>query len=66
MTKQTETPKCPHCGYEFDDDDVWYGDQDVETGDCDTSELKCLNLDCGKGFRVVCVHLIRFEAADDD
>ena len=63
-------PTCPHCGYEFDEDETWHS-QFSETGevsseDGDESELKCPNLDCQKDFKVICVHHITWEAADED
>lgn len=58
-------PICSHCGTEFDDDQTWHG-SDVETGDCDISELKCENLDCLKIFYVICVHEVTFKKCDED
>jgi hypothetical protein len=63
-------PKCPHCGYEFDDEETWYGNYNktgnVFTGDGDSSELSCPNDDCRKKFECTCVHIIMFESDDDD
>lgn len=65
----THTPTCPHCSYEFDQEETWYsassGKNEVSTGDGDTSELKCPNLDCQKEFSVICEHVVMF-AADED
>jgi hypothetical protein len=62
-------PTCPHCSYEFDDEETWcvsHGDSDVYTGDGDISELTCHNDDCKKQFHIVCVHDIRFAACDEN
>lgn len=64
---KTKNPTCIHCGYEFDEEETWHGEYQVGkvyTGDCDDSELKCPNLDCGKTFYVRCIHLISFEQID--
>jgi hypothetical protein len=60
-------PTCPHCDYEFDDEETWYAGtgRTVNTGDCDESELVCPNLDCKKEFKVVCVHQITFEHIEE-
>ena len=65
----SDNPVCSHCGYEFDDEETWHGKYtvgEVSTGDCDDSELKCPNIDCGKTFFVRCVHRIEFEQIDED
>lgn len=61
----TTNPTCSHCGYEFDDEETWHKGK-VSNGDCDESELKCPNNDCGKTFYVRCVHRIEFEQIDED
>lgn len=62
-------PTCPHCKYEFDDEETWHSQYsesgEVYSGDGDESELVCPNLDCCKSFKVVCIHEITWEAADD-
>jgi|GEM_PF-3315306 len=66
---KSNNPKCSHCGYELDDEETWYGEYKVgrvSTGDCDQSELKCPNLDCGKIFYTQCVHKIEFVQVDED
>ncbi len=67
MNVRTKSPKCPHCGYEFDEEEVWHSDHNnyVHTGDGDDSELKCPNTDCGKKFEVACIHEIKFEALEE-
>lgn len=62
-------PTCPHCGYELDEDDTWHGRftvGKVNTGDCEESEITCPNLDCGKPYKTMCVHYIRFEQVEDE
>lgn len=63
-------PKCPHCGYEFDDEETWHSNYlksgKVNVGDYDGSDLTCPNLDCGKEFTVTCIHEIKFEASEQD
>lgn len=34
-------PKCPHCEYEFTDDDIWHSDKFPTERDGDTNEFKC-------------------------
>ena len=66
---ETNNPTCSHCGYEFNDEETWYYDDkigDVNTGDCEHSELTCPNNDCGKKFYVNCIHLIKFIQTDED
>lgn len=58
-------PTCPHCGYEFDEDETWFSghsENEVHTGDCDESELTCPNMDCGEKFITTCVHVVTFES----
>lgn len=66
---RTKSPVCPHCEYEFDEEETWYSEYkesgQVYTGDCDTSDLKCPNDDCGKEFKVMCVHEVKFEPHED-
>jgi len=65
--KKTKYPTCSHCGYELSEDELWYETAEigkVHTGDCDTSDLKCPNSDCGKTFYVACTHEIMFMAVD--
>lgn len=67
--KRTATPKCSHCGYEFDDEETWHGEYtvgEVNTENGDDSELKCPNLDCGKTFFIRCLHRIEFLQIDAD
>jgi hypothetical protein len=67
---KTNNPTCPHCKYEFDEEETWYSQSsksgEVHTGDGDMSELKCPNLDCKKAFYTNCVHDIKFVACDED
>ncbi len=65
----TAYPKCTHCEYQFDEEEMWYGEHDVGKvyiGDCDDSELKCPNEDCEKTFYVRCIHELRFIQVDSD
>lgn len=65
----SSNPKCSHCGHELDDEQTWHGEYTVgkvSTGDCDESELKCPNLDCGKMFHVRCWHEVKFIQIDED
>ena len=63
-------PTCPHCGYEFDDDETWHtshqSEYEVYNGDGDQSTVKCHNLDCQKVFHLMCVHDIRWKPVDED
>jgi hypothetical protein len=45
-------PKCPHCKYEFDDEDIWYsGSTDFPTqNDGDETDTKCQG--CGEELRI--------------
>lgn len=64
----TSTPKCPHCGYEFDSDETYYAPAKIGTvyhGDGDQSELTCPNDDCKKRFYVMCAHDIKFVQCDE-
>jgi len=40
-------PRCPHCGYEFDHDDIWHSDatEFPHRDDGETTQTKCLS--CG-------------------
>lgn len=65
----THHPVCPHCNYEFDDEETWFGlysENRVHTGDGDESDLKCPQFDCGKEFKARCVHIVMFEDATDE
>ena len=65
---ESSTPKCPSCGYEFDTEETWYSDYSdnpVNTGDCEESDLVCLNLDCRKNFKVVCLYIPTFSITKD-
>lgn len=67
--KKSKMPVCSHCGYEFDDQELWEGEYTVgkvHTGDCDESTLTCPNTDCGKQFFTCCVHEYRFIQIDED
>lgn len=70
MGNAKKVPTCPHCGYEFDDDETWYGDSTVGAishGDGDISdELTCPNLDCLKKFYLMCTHIMHYEHCDED
>ena len=46
-------PKCPHCDYEFDAEDIWYaGSTDFPSeNDGDESETHCLS--CNHPLRIV-------------
>ena len=62
-------PTCPHCSYEFDDEETWYvsnGDKDVYTGDGDVSDLLCHNDDCKKVFYIICEHEVKFKSCEED
>ncbi len=61
MTKDIR-PTCPYCDFEWDEEDLWYGKQDVSVGDCDETQLTCLNDDCKKEFTVTCIHDLKFES----
>lgn len=66
---KTNTPKCCYCGYELDDDELWYPTDeigDIGKGDGDESKIVCPNLDCGMTFGVRCVHEIKFLQIDAD
>jgi len=67
---KNKNPTCSHCGYVFDDDETWHSSMSetgtVHTGDCDTSELVCPNLDCKKTFYVACSHDVFFTQIDKD
>ena len=65
----TTNPVCSHCETELDDEDTWHGQYSVgkvHSGDCEDSELKCPNMDCGKTFHVRCTHRIEFMKIDAD
>jgi len=66
---RTYSPTCPHCDYEFDEEQTWHSDYKgtgtVYVGDGDDSKLNCPNDDCKKSFHVVCVHETKFEVLDD-
>lgn len=61
-------PTCPHCGYEFDDEEIWYEGTGiyVNMGDCEDTELICPNDDCKKKFNVRCIHEITFIQIDEN
>lgn len=63
-------PTCPHCSYEFDDEETWHSTfldiGEVYSGCGDMSELTCPNEDCKSNFNVICVHDIRWKAVDED
>ena len=63
------TPTCPHCDYEFDDEETWYSDYldsgAVYTDDEEVSDLVCPNSDCGKPFRVISCWALQFKPYDD-
>ena len=46
-------PKCPHCDYEFDEEDIWHtGSTDFPTiDDGDETETSCSG--CGKALRII-------------
>lgn len=59
---------CPHCGYEFDDDETWhsqYGDDKhvVNTGDCEESNVECHS--CEQGFNVYCEQITMFKSSTE-
>ena len=61
--KNKHTPRCPHCGYNFDDEETWYPSDTVgrtHVGDGDESELVCPT--CNKKFIVTCIHELIFES----
>lgn len=66
MTNSTNYPVCPYCEFPFDEEDTWYGKQEISKGDCDISLLTCENDDCKKQFHVSCVHEIKFKPVDED
>jgi len=53
MTKLNGTPKCTHCGYQFDADDTWHGDYTVGRVyfDEDTVEIDPLVVMAGVGYK---------------
>lgn len=59
-------PTCPHCNYEFDDDETWHSSHrnEVHAGDSEISDLTCHA--CGNKFHVVCVHDINWVPCDAD
>lgn len=59
-------PTCPHCNYEFDDDDTWHSSHtnEVNAGDSEVSDLTCHA--CGNEFHVVCEHEIKWHQCDAD
>ncbi|MCK5603603.1 hypothetical protein KAR91_17085 [Candidatus Pacearchaeota archaeon] len=59
----SSNPQCPHCDYELDDEETWYGG-DILAGDGDESEVECPNKDCGKKYEVRCSALISFEVIE--
>lgn len=53
-------PKCPHCGYEFDDDQTWYNSRIADTSDGAENEgVECSA--CGGEFVVRAYHTVIFE-----
>lgn len=57
-------PKCPHCDYEFTDDETFYSEQDVSFIDGDMTDLNCPG--CGEEFHVLCIHHYEFQNVDED
>jgi hypothetical protein len=70
MSNLKNNPVCPHCGYEFDDDETWHSQYSEEsmilTSEDEESEPVCLNEDCGKQFKVRCVAVIMFDSEEDE
>ena len=63
----TRYPECPHCEYELDEEEMWYGEYScgkVHIGECDTSEIKCPS--CEKTYHVMCEHHYTFKHVDED
>ena len=60
----TQRPKCPHCNYEFDDEETWNSsyskESQVHTGDFEDSEVKCHS--CEEIFKVTCEHIFTFKS----
>lgn len=64
---ETKNPRCSHCGYELDDDELWHENHKigrVDKRDGEVSELKCPS--CGKTFYVCCIHRITFDQTDEE
>ncbi len=71
MAKKSTNPTCPHCDYQFDQDETWHSQHNGKTGevltdDGDVSELTCPNKGCNKPFFVRCAHDIHFVACDEE
>lgn len=63
------TPKCPYCDYVYDSEETWHSRYDanpVSTGDCEVSNLACLNEDCKRKFTVICNYNPVFSVVDED
>ena len=55
-------PKCPHCKYEFNDDDIWSGNLDTNDG-C-YSETDCPR--CNEKLYIVCEYEPNFYMIDKE
>jgi len=66
--ENNNSPKCPYCETEFEDEDIWYSEKHgkVYTGECDESELICVNDDCKKVYHVRCDYIRVFVNVDSD
>lgn len=58
-------PTCPHCQYEFDEDESWNhkGANTVNADDGDISDLDCPQ--CKAKFHVVCHHDINWKPCNE-
>lgn len=64
---KSQYPKCTHCQYEFDEEEMWHDMNDVGKvyiGECDQSDLKCPS--CLKEFHVTCQHHYTFLNVDSE
>jgi len=55
-------PVCPHCKHKFTDDETWQSD--LETGNDDTTDMKCPA--CDTMLHIRCEHIPDFYLLDDD
>lgn len=58
------TPRCTHCGYQFDVDDTWPGGHEVSFEEDGQSDLECPK--CNRTFHVICEHQYHFKNVQAD